>query len=329
MISDRLTKIFCAVIAATLTLLGAPSSRAQDWPQRPIKIIVPFTPGGAVDITARILQEHMAKILGATMIVENRAGGGGLPASEALVRAGPDGYTLALVSASYASNAVVQPNLSFDVVKDITPISLAVINTVMILVPPDSPFRTLKDLIDHAKAKPDTLSYGSVGFGSAMHFAGELLNSRAGIKMIHVPYRGAAPALNDLIAGQLPVAIIGIGPTLSLLQAGKLRPLAITTAKRSRILPDIPTVAELGYPGYQSGEWFALIAPKGLPADIQNRLHGALVTAIKLPEVRARLEQIGLEPTSSSPDELRDFLTDEVKRLRDTADQTKMLETPK
>lgn len=329
----RRFRILASAVALAAAALGlsitSGESQAQNWPQRPIKVIVPFAPGGAVDITARIIQEQMAKILGTTMIVENRAGGGGLPASEALVRAEPDGYTIAVVSASFASNAVVQTNLSFDVINDITPISLAVINTVLILVPADSRFKTLKDMIDEAKANPDKLTYGSVGFGSAMHFAGELLNSRAGIKMVHVPYRGAAPMLNDLLAGQLPVGIIGIGPTLSSVRAGKLRALAITTAKRSRILPDIPTVAELGYPGYQSAEWFALIAPKGVPPAIQSRLHAAFMTAIELPEVKTRLEQIGLEPTSSTPAGLKDFLADEVKRLRTTADQTKMLETAK
>src|SRR6185369_9965045 len=231
------------ILVVTSFALSSPPLAAETWPQRPIKIIVPFAAGGAVDITARLLAEPMAKALGTTMIVDNRGGGGGLPASEALVHSAPDGYTIALVSVSYAANAVVQPNLSFDVVKDITPISLAVINTVMILVPADSPYKTLKDLIDDAKAKPNTISYGTVGFGSAMHFAGELLNARAGTKMIHVPYRGAAPALNDLLGGQLASAIIGIGPVLSHVQTGKLRALAITTAKRSRILPDIPTVA--------------------------------------------------------------------------------------
>jgi len=323
---SRRRTVFSGLAALALTLAPSGMTHAETWPQRTIKVIVPFAAGGAVDITARMLADAMAKTLNTPMIVENRGGGGGLPGSEALVRAAPDGYTIALVSVSYAANAVVQPNLSFDVVNDITPISLAVINTVLILVPADSPYKSLKDLIDAAKAKPDTISYGTVGFGSAMHFAGELLNARAGTKMIHVPYRGAAPALNDLLAGQLPSAIIGIGPVLPFIQSGKLRALAITTAKRSRILPNIPTVAELGYPGYQSGEWFALIAPKGLPAEIQNKLHDAFVKAIESPEIKSKLETLGLEPTSSTPQELKEFLTSEVARIRSTAEQTKMLD---
>jgi tripartite-type tricarboxylate transporter receptor subunit TctC len=320
-----LTLLTAIALTATTT-----SWAAETWPQRPIKIIVPFAAGGAVDVTARLLAEPIAKALGATIIVENHGGGGGLPASELLVRSPPDGYTISLVSVSYAANAVVQPNLSFDVINDITPISLAVINTVMILVPADSPYKNLQDLLDAAKAKPNTISYGTVGFGSAMHFAGELLNTRAGTKMIHVPYRGAAPALNDLLGGHLSVAILGIGPVLPHVRSGKLRALAITTAKRSQILPEIPTVAELGYPGYQSGEWFALIAPKGLSSEIQNRLHDAFVTAISSPEIKNKLEAIGLEATSTSPQELKEFLTSEVARIRLTAEESKMLEnTPK
>lgn len=315
-----------ALIAVCALLTSGQPLHAEDWPTRPIKVIVPFAPGGAVDLVARLLQDEMAKNLGGTILVENRAGGAGVPAGEALVRAAPDGYTISLVSSNYLSNAVMQPNLSFDVIKDITPISMVVINTVLILVPQDSSIKTLADLVAQAKAKPGTLSYASAGFGTAMNFAGELLKSRAAINLIHVPYKGAGPALNDLLGNQVPIAIIGIGPAMPFITAGKIRPLAITTEKRSKILPNVPTVAEAGYPGYRFGEWFAFIAPKGLPPDIAQKIHAAFVKAIGTESIREKLEKVGLEPTSSTPEELRAFMTTEVERIRQIATEAKMLE---
>ncbi len=317
-----------AFFAAVALLMPASSAQADTWPSRPIKIIVPFAPGGAVDIVARILQDEMAKALGTTAVVENRGGGAGVPGAEALVRAAPDGYTISLVSSNHLSNAVLQSNLSFDVINDITPISMVVINTVLVLVPQESPFKTLADLVTAAKAKPGSLSYASAGSGTAMNFAGELLKSRANINLIHVPYRGAGPALNDLLGSQVPIAIIGIGPATPFIQAGKIRPLAITTEKRSKNLPNVPTVAEAGYPGYRFGEWFAFVAPKGLPPDIAKRIHTAFITAIETPAIKERLEKLGLEPTSSSPEELKAFMTTEVERIRQIATEAKMLEKP-
>lgn len=315
-----------ALIAVCALLTSGQLSRADDWPARPIKIIVPFAPGGAVDIVARLLQDEMGKTLGTTMIVENRAGGAGVPASEALIHAPPDGYTVALMSSNYASNAVMQPNLSYDTIKDITPISMAVINTVLILVPQDSSIHSLADLVAQAKAKPGTISYATPGFGTAMNFAGELLRSRANINLVHVPYRGAGPALNDLLGHQVPVAIMGIGPAMPFITAGKVRPIAITTEKRSKNLPNVPTVAEAGYPGYRFGEWFAMIAPKGLPPEIAAKIHAALVKAIYSAPVTAKLDKLGLEPTSSTPAELHNFLVSETERIRQIAHEAKMLE---
>ena len=314
------------LLAAAMVALVAAAARADTWPSRPIKIIVPFAPGGAVDLVARLVQDDMGKNLGTSMFVENRAGGAGVPAGEALVRAAPDGYTIAVVSSNYLSNAIMQPNLPFDVVKDITPISMVVINTVLILVPADSSIHTLADLVAQAHAKPGSITYGTPGFGTAMHFAGELLKSRAGINIVHVPYKGAGPALNGLLGNQVSVAIMGIGPAIPFIKAGKLRALAITTEKRSKLLPDIPTVAEVGYPGYRFGEWFAMLAPKGLPPEIAEKLHNAFIKAIGTEAVKSKIEAVGLEPTSSTPEELMEFMTTELERIRKIADEAKMLE---
>jgi tripartite-type tricarboxylate transporter receptor subunit TctC len=318
-----------AFVAMFSLLMSAPSLRAENWPSRPIKIIVPFAPGGAVDFVARLLQEDLGKNLGTSVIVENKSGGAGVPASEALINAAPDGYTLALMSSNYASNAIMQPGLPYDTIKDITPISMVIINTVLILVPADSSIHTLADLVAQAKAKPGTIGYATPGFGTAMHFAGELLSSRANIKLVHVPYRGAGPALNALLGHQVPVAIMGIGPAVAHITAGKLRAIAITTEKRSKRLPNIPTVAEAGYPGYRFGEWFAMIAPKGLPPDVAKKIHAALVKAVDVPATTAKLEKIGLETTSSTPKELHDFLVSETARIRKIAGEAHMLEKKK
>jgi tripartite-type tricarboxylate transporter receptor subunit TctC len=315
-------------LAASAVVLSGQTVIAQDWPSRPIRIIVPFAPGGAVDIVARILQDEMGKNLGTTMLVENRGGGAGVPAAEALVRSAPDGYTISLISSNHLTNGVLVPNLSYDVINDVTPISMVVINTVLILVPQDSPIKTLADLVKEAKAKPGALSYASAGSGTAMNFAGELLKSRAGINLVHVPYRGAGPALNDLLGNQVPVAIIGIGPAMPFIEAGKVRPLAITTEKRSKNLPNIPTVDEAGYPGYRFGEWFALIGPKGLPPEITNKIHAAFIRAINTASIREKIEKIGLDPTSSSPEELKTFMATEVERIRQIANEAKMIEKP-
>ncbi len=322
----RTIAVAFAALTAVMALVAPPSpARAENWPTRPIKIIVPFAAGGAVDLVARFLQDDMGKALATTMVVENRAGGAGVPASEALINAPPDGYTIAIVSSNYASNAIMQPHLPYDTIKDITPISMVVINTVLILVPADSSIHTLADLVAQAKAKPGTISYGTPGFGTAMQFAGELLRSRANINILHVPYRGAAPALNDLLGHQIPVAIMGIGPALPFIKSGKLRAIAITTEKRSQALPDVPTVAEAGYPGFRFGEWFAMIAPKGLPPDVAKKIHDAFVKAIEIPAVKAKIEKIGLDPTSSTPEELHKFLVSETERIRRIAVEAKML----
>jgi len=321
----RTLRILALAIFTCATLAAATSgASAETWPSRPIKIIVPYAAGGAVDIVARLLSEPMGKTLGTSIVVENHAGGAGIPAAETVVRAAPDGYTLGIFSSNYLSNAVTQPHLSFDVVNDITPVSMVIINTVLILVPADSQIHTLKDLIDEAKAKPGAISYGTPGVGTAMNFAGELLNARAGIHMVHVPYRGAAPALSDLLGHHIPVAIMGIGPALPYIKSGKLRAIAITTEKRSKILPDIPTVAELGYPGYRFGEWFAMIGPKGIPPEIENKIHAALLQAIKSNQVQQKLENLGLEPTSSTSAELKHFMASELDRIRSIATQAKM-----
>ena len=314
-------------LTGVLAFAAAAPSHAESWPSRSIKVILPYAPGGAVDLVARLMQQPMGKALGTNIIVENHSGGAGIPAADQVVRAAPDGYTLGLFSSNYLSNAVLQ-HLNFDVIKDITPISKVIINTVLILVPEKSPIHSLKDLIAAAK-KPGGVSYATPGFGSAMNFAGEMLNQRAHIHMVHVPYRGAGPALTDLLAGHVPVAIMGIGPAYPFIKQGKLRAIAITTDSRSKILPDVPTVAELGYPGFSAGEWFAYFGPKGLPPEVVKRIHGALVKGVEDPAIEKKLTNVGLETTHTTPAETKAFFMSELKRIHDIAVEAKMVKMKK
>jgi tripartite-type tricarboxylate transporter receptor subunit TctC len=311
-------------VAVVVSLLSAVAQDAS-WPGKPIKIIVPYAPGGAVDATARLLQEALADDLGQPILIENRAGGAGVPASEALVRAAPDGYTLGLFASAWAANATLQKNLSFDPVKDITPITVVANSTTLVLVHPISPIKSLRQLVAEAQAKPGQIPFASSGVGTAQHFAAELFKLRAKVDMLHVPYRGAGPALNDALGGQVQVSFLGIGPTKPHVEAGRLRALAITTGARSKILPDVPTVAEQGYAGFDHGEWFGIIAPAALPPEITSRLHAAVVRVVKSAKFGEKLALLGIEPVSQSPAEFAAFIGREIERLRVIIQETRMV----
>jgi tripartite-type tricarboxylate transporter receptor subunit TctC len=319
--------VLASVVAIGLAGAALPSASAQDaaWPSKPIRIIVPYAPGGAVDATARLLQETLGDELGQPILVENRAGGAGVPASETLVRAAPDGYTLGLFASAWAANATLQKNLSFDPIKDITPITVIANSTTLVLVHPSSSFRSLKELVEEGRARPGQIAYASSGVGTAQHFAGELFKLRAKVDLLHVPYRGAGPALTDALGGQVPVSFLGIGPTRPMVEIGKLRALAITTGARSKILPSVPTVAEQGYPGFDHGEWFGVLAPAGLPADITTKLHAAVVRVVNSPKFVEKLALLGIEPMSQSPAEFKAFIGSEIERLRAIIQETKMV----
>lgn len=327
-IAIGLCRLLTAVTFVGVFAFTASPLYAASWPNRPIKIIVPYAPGGAVDLVARLLQNPMGKTLGTNIIVENHSGGAGVPAAHLVVYAPPDGYTLGLFSSNYLTDSVLL-HLKFNVIKDITPISEVIINTVLILVPEKSPIHTLKDLIAAAKKNPGGVDYATPGFGTAMNFAGELLNQRAHIKMVQIPYRGAGPALSGLLAGNVPVGIMGIGPAMPFIKSGKLRAIAITTGTRSKILPNVPTVAELGFPGFQAGEWFAMFGPKGMPPQIVNRIHAALVTALRSPDIQQKLRNVGLETTHTTPKQTRAFFVSELKRIRRIADEAGMVKKKK
>ncbi|OZI69022.1 LacI family transcriptional regulator [Bordetella genomosp. 1] len=303
-----------ARLASGLALCGATlAAQAAGYPERPVKWVVPFPPGGAMDSIARTLGEAMGRELGTSFIVENRAGAGGNIGAATVARAAPDGYTIMIAANGMAVNPALYRDMTYDPQKDFAPISLlAVVPNVLVTNPARNDVSSVQDVIAKARAKPGHYSYASAGVGTSIHLAGELFVSRAQIDMLHVPYKGSGPAIADLLGGQVDYMFDSITSAKPHIQSGKLRALAVTTAKRSSALPDVPTVAEAGLPGYELMPWFAAFAPAGTPPEVIARLNDAMRQALADPKVKSTLDSIGAEPIGGSPDALRDHLAKET-----------------
>jgi tripartite-type tricarboxylate transporter receptor subunit TctC len=293
-----------AVCASTATI-------AQVYPHRPVKMIVPLAAAGTGDTLARAVGEGMAKELGQPVVVENRPGAGGLVGTEYVASAPADGYTLLAISPSHVINpALYQSRKTYDALHDFEPVTLMANTHQIIVAHPSVAARDLKELIAYAKQNPGKLNYGSAGTGSATHLNMELFKSMAGVDIVHVPYKGSTPARNDVLAGQVQLAMDGLLPLQGLIKEGRLRPMAITSSKRASSNPEIPTVGEF-VPGYASDTWYGILAPAGTPKDVLARLHSAAVKALSSPAVRARLIKLGAEPVGNSPEEFRKLLEHE------------------
>jgi tripartite-type tricarboxylate transporter receptor subunit TctC len=306
--------------AAALALTAATGSAqqpSQPWPSKPIRYIVPFAPGGTTDILARTIGEQLSIALGQQIVVENKAGQGGSVGAAELARAAPDGYTIgAGTISSHGINATLYDKLSYDPVTSFTPITLYATQPNVLLVHPSVPANNVKELIDLLKASPDKYSYfGSAGTGTSQHISGEMLKSMAGVKIQHIPYRGSGQMLPELLGGTLPVAFDNIATALPHIKAGKLRALAVTTAKRSSVAPDVPTLAESGFPGYELSSWQAVFAPAGTPKPIIDRLYAEISKILKMPDVQKRLTEMGLDLSGMPPDELAALVKADVPRL--------------
>ena len=284
------------------------------YPNRPIKLLVGFAAGGSSDVVARILSPRLAEALKQSVVIENRPGAGGNIASDALVRAAPDGYTIML--GTIGSLAVNQHlnKLSYDPLKDMAPLSLAVGFSNVLVVSASSNVRTLDDYVRQAKQPNSALSFGSSGVGGSGHLAGELLKSAAGLNNQHIAYRGGAPAMNDLLGGSLASIFSSPTDALQFIKAGKLRAIATTGSKRLDSLPDVPTIAESGYPGFQANNWYAFTAPVQTPPEFIKRLNNAIVTTLSDATVAAKLRKLGLEPTPSTPDEAARYMREESEK---------------
>ena len=303
-----LAALLCA--GAPLTML-APAAHAQAtaWPSKPVRWVVPFPPGGAMDAIARTLGERASAELGQPFVIENKPGAGGNIGAETVAKAPADGHTIMITSIGMATNKPLYGKLRYDPVKDFAPVSLlAVVPNVLVVNSTQPQVKSVADLIAAAKKAPGQLSYASAGNGTSIHLAGEMFTSLTGVEMLHVPYKGSGPAVSDLLGGQVNYMFDSITSASAHLQSGKLRALAVTTAKRSKALPDVPTMAEAGVAGYDVSPWFAVFAPAGTPKAIVDRLNKVLVAAMKEPAVAERLATIGAEPVGSSPDALAKHL---------------------
>jgi tripartite-type tricarboxylate transporter receptor subunit TctC len=301
--------------AALLACGGAWAQPAADaYPSKPIRLILPFPPGGGTDIIGRILSERMAADLGQPVVLENRGGAGGNVGAEAAARSAPDGYTMVLVAPSLAISPSLYKKLNYDPIKDLTPIGLVATVPNVLVTHPSVPAQTLAEFIALAKNRPGAMNFGSGGAGTSNHLAGELFNLLAGVNLVHVPYKGVNLAMNDLIAGQVQLVVIGISAAAPQIKAGRLRALAVVTPKRTTALPDVPTAAEAGLANFEVTTWYGLLAPAGTPKPIITRLNAALGRAMHAPDLQERLAGLATEPVTGTPEEFGELIRSEMAK---------------
>jgi tripartite-type tricarboxylate transporter receptor subunit TctC len=297
--------------AAFALALACAVAAAQPYPAKPVKLIVPLAAGGTGDTLSRVVSEEMGKILRQAFVVENRPGSGGIIGTEAVAKSAPDGYTLLSASPSHLINPALRPKLGYHPIRDFEPVTV-IANTHQLIVANSSvPASTIAELVAYAKKNPGKLNYGSAGSGSATHLNMEMFKAMTGVFIVHIPYRGSTQARQDLVAGEVQLAVDGLLPTLPLIKAGKLKALALTSSRRSAIAPGIPTMDEAGVKGYASDTWYGLMVPAGTPREVVATLHDAAVKAIRAPSVRDRLTQQGAELVGSTPAEFRALLEKE------------------
>ena len=281
------------------------------YPTRPIRLVVPFPPGGAVDILSRTTAPKLGETLGQQVVVDNRPGAGGNIAADIVAKAQPDGYTLLMGYVGHPINATLYSKLSYDVVKDFAPVTLTASTTLILVSHPSFAAKSIRELIALAKSKPGQINFASPGSGTPQHLGGELFKRMAGVDMVHVPYKGAGPILADLLGGQILLGYISLPAALPHLKTGKLRPLGVTSSKRSAIAPDVPAIAE-SLPGYEVDNWYGLFAPAGTPKGVVSKLNRDVTKVLQVPEVKERLDNQGIEPLSSTPEQFAAYIKSET-----------------
>ncbi len=299
---------------AVACALGPSESIAQTWPNRPVRMIVPLAPGGGTDILARLMAQRMGDTLGQTFVVENKPGAGTVIGAEMAAKSAPDGYTLYVSSPNIVINHGLHPKLPYDALRDFAPISQWVSFSNLLVVHPSMPVKSVQELIDYARSRPGKINYGSSGNGATTHLGMELLKVMTGIDIVHVPYKGSAPAMADLLSGQVSLMLDAGATSNPQIKAGKLRVLGVTGSKRSALNPDVPTIAESGVPGYDSSVWIGLFAPAGTPVDIIHQLHSTVGQVLNTPEVRSKLLAQEMEPIGSSPAEFSALVRSELDK---------------
>ncbi len=313
MVTTLFIQIRNVVLAALLGILPLADALAQAFPNKPLRLVVPYPPGGGADGNARSLAQPMASILGQPIVVENKPGASGILAANTVLQAPADGYTMLFDTFPYVVNAVLH-KLPFDPIKDLLPVSQAINMPLILVVPADTPFKSVQELITYAKANPGKLNYGSYGAGGAAHLAAELLARDAGIDWVHVPYKGGAPAMADVLAGRLSAYFTNPITGLAHIQSGKIRALATTGAQRMKILPDVPTVKEIGYKDFEVVEWNGFFVPAGTPVEVITKLSDAVKLATQQPEVQKRMAAQGVEPVGNTPKEFGAFLQGQIEK---------------
>ena len=306
--------VFVATLAAIGSTTFSHDAAAQPWPARPVRVVVPYAPGGGADIVARVLTQKLSEQTGGTFVIDNRPGAGGIVGAELVARAPADGYTLLSASTEFGTNPAVQPKLPYDPIKDFTHITQTGWVQFLLASHPAVPVKNVRQLVALAKARPGQLSYGSTTFGGGPHLAGELLQSMAGIRWLHVPYKGAGPAAIALISGEIDFAFAATGGLVGYVRNGKLRGIAVTGPKRFSELPEVATVGEAGIPGYSATGWYGLYAPAGLSPELTRRLNTETSRALADPEAKQKLAQNGAETLTSTPEEFTAFLRAEISK---------------
>jgi tripartite-type tricarboxylate transporter receptor subunit TctC len=302
------------VAAFCVVLVAAFAARAGAFPERPVRLVVPFPAGGSTDIISRTLGQKLSEAWGQPVVIDNRPGGSTIIGTDLVAKSAPDGHTLLMTTAPFTIVPSLMDRLSYDPVKDFQPITLINTTPLVVVVNPSLPVKSIKELIALAKAKPGALNFGSTGNGGSSHLAGELFNVMAGVKIVHVPYKGNAPALNDLVGGHVDIAFNGLTSAMPLIKAGKLRPLAVTSLTRAGALPEIPTLDELGLKGFQAVGWNGLSAPARTPKEVIARINADILKVLHAPELAERLKAEGSDPVGNSPEQFAVFLRDETAK---------------
>jgi len=308
------TRLFFTFFSGVISAMPVANAVAADYPARPIRVIVPYPAGGPVDITIRAISPRLTESLKQPLVIDNRGGAGGTIGADLVAKAAPDGYTLLACSTGNTINATLIPGLPYDFARDFTPVTMIAIITSILVVNPAVPARSVQELIALAKAKPGELSYASTGNGTPTHLAAEMFKSMAGVNLVHVPYKGGAPAAVDLLAGQVQLSFISAPAVMPHVKSGRLRALAVTNAKRSQLLPGLPTVAESGLPGYESEGWHGLCGPARLPAAIADILYREIAAALRIPDVASLLANGGAEPVGMPPAAFVTLIRNDIAR---------------
>jgi tripartite-type tricarboxylate transporter receptor subunit TctC len=317
------SRIAAAALAA-LGLAAQAPALAQAFPNKPVTIVVPFPPGGTTDVLARTLGQKLTEAWGQPVIVENRPGAGATIGAAAVAKAPPDGYTLLMGAVHHTIASSVYASLPYDFQKDLAPVTTVAMVPNILSVNAGLPAKTVKELVAHAKANPGKLSYGSNGQGTAQHLIGEQFAALSGTDLLHVPYKGSGPLTTDLVAGQVSMSFDTITPVLGNIKAGKLRPLAVTTAKRSAALPDVPTLAESGFNGFDQGTWFGLLAPGKTPPDLVARLNRDIVKVLASPDVQKKFADVGAEPIGDTPEQMATRVKNDTEKYAVVVKQAKV-----